>query len=1576
MADSTKLLDRALVAIKKLEAKLQALETARTEPIAIIGVACRFPAGANSPEEYWNLLNEAKDGISEIPSGRWPSYLPQLDLNDEKYRGARWAGLLDDIEGFDASFFGISPREAARMDPQQRLALEVSWEALENAGIVAERMLGSDTGIYFGAVSLDYRDRMVPIAGAELGPYAATGNLLSVVAGRMAHFLGTEGPCVTVETACSSSLVAVHLACQSLRARECSLALSGGVNLLVSPVNAAMLAEARSLSSDGRCKVFDASADGLVRGEGCGVVVLKRLSDALRDKDPIWATIRGSAVNQDGRSTGLTTPNVVSQQKLLRQALANAGVSPADVSCIEAHGTGTPLGDPIEVEALSAVLGQPRANGLPCFLGSVKANIGHLESAAGIAGLIKVLLALRHRTIPQLLHFTSQNPRFALGGTPFKIPTQAEPWLPGAQPRIAGVSSFGVSGTNAHVVIEEAPKPESGGSKSAECAPGVPFVLPLSAKSEAAVRQLAAAHATSLRSGPLAATSFADFAASAVYCRSHHEHRVAVVAADAAEAAELLSAFAAGDRERAVFGCAKGGRRKRPVFVFPGYGSQWQGMARDLSAWAPAFRESMQAIEQEIGKFAGWSLMDRLASDEPYTRTERVTVVPPLLFAVGVSLAAQWRAWGVLPGAVVGHSMGEIAAAHVAGALELSDAVRLICRRSELLARLIGDGVMALVELPDAEVRAQLQGEIGDSLWIAGNNSPRLTVLSGNQARLEALVAAWTEAGVFSRVIEHSVPSHGPGVDGLLDDARELLGGVRAGAGQTRIYSSVTGAMRDGAELDTSYWLENLRQPVRFHQAIGAAIAAGHDCFIEMSAHPILKSAVDETLRAAGKPGVVVPSLRRGADGPRALLRSLGELHCLGISPSWETLVDLPRARASLPSYAWQRERHWSNFEAPVGARKPAATGGDLVGARSVEESSDAWPAGLSKELFHQVCWQPSQLAARQAAPGCRLLVLSDGGSVASATVESLRASGHDVVVWPDRAFEGTDAAALAAAFERDFGPKRPCDGILYLWALGVGAESLDVSPRGEALSWLGALHLVQAITASGSRTAPRLWLVTQGAQAVGADCTLGGLLQSPLWGMGQVLAYEHPELCCVRLDLCERLSPLAAAAALCAEVSEDGSESQVAVRLEARYVARLIRQAPSVVARRTAGVRARSGSEAPAVCVSDGSYLVTGGLGGLGLTFAEWLADQGARALILVGRTGVRTSAQREAVESLRKRGVDVEVVAADISDPQSLGQALEAPRRRMPAMRGVLHAAGLLRDGFIAQQTAETYRDVMASKVAGSLSLHRLTLNDPLDFFVLFSSASAIVGSPGQSNYAAASAFLDAFAHYRVARGLPALSVDWGAFADVGGAATESNRGARLEARGMSSLAVKDGLGALQLLLGSDEPRWVVTPFNTRQWLSFYPQLAATHYFDALLDGPAVAAGPSAFLEQLKRKPPQVRKGLIAEFVRTQAATVLQQQLSNIGLSTPFTDLGMDSLAALEFRNRLEASFDVKLPAAMVWTYTSVAAVADHLMTTTEPTALEPKAPALATEKPVPGLSDDEVVARLRQAVGAQET
>ncbi|AVZ76750.1 polyketide synthase [Streptomyces lunaelactis] len=896
--------------------------------IAVVGLGCRLPGDADSPAALWRLLAEGRDAVGNPPAARTGT-----GASGGHHGGvgsgnpmARQGGYLRDVSGFDADFFGVSGREADVLDPQHRLLLEVAWEALEHAGLRPDRMAGSSTGMYLG---ISYNDFYESLAGQ---PLELEGSLLTnghcVAAGRISYLLGLHGPCVALDTACSSSLVALHLACGALGSGECDLALAGGVTLILGSRTMRSFARMGMLSPTGRCHAFDAAADGFVRGEGCGVVVLKRLADALRDGDRVLAVIRGSAVNQDGRSDGLAAPSAAAQQALFREALERAGTDPQDVGMIETHGTGTPIGDPIEFSSLAQVYGVGRDR---CALGSVKTNLGHLEPASGVSGLIKAVLCLQRGLVPPNLHFTQWNPAIAPEGTRFFVPTRLTEWPTGSSPRLAAVSSFGYSGTNAHVVLEQAPVAASSGRSVPRRPEGTtPEVFLLPAGS-AGVLPLAAERLADWLEGDGSSVPLRDVAHTLALRRSAGRGRLGAVAASRHDLVRALRSFAAGQAHPGlVSGAVAAGVSRRPVWVFSGQGSQWPGMGRTLLEHEPDFAAALTEADALIEAEAGFSVLDMVSRGVPVTECSRVQ---PLLFALQIALAALWRAHGVEPAAVVGHSMGEVAAAVVAGALTLADGVRVICRRSSLLTRIAGAGAMATVSLDRAAVEDELDTACArGAVSVAVLAAPGSTVVAGETREVERLVSAWESRAIPAHLIAVDVASHSPQVDQLLPDLRTALADLTPQQPRVPFYSTVLSDPRRIPDFDAAYWCANLRRPVRFASAIAAAAADRHHVYVEVSPHPVVTRSVTDSLPRLIENAVVLPTLRRDEEELATFRGQLAALHCAGVDVDWPKLY-ADAELCDVPFLTFDRQRHWADVAPLPGA--PAGTGGGLPGTHA-----------------------------------------------------------------------------------------------------------------------------------------------------------------------------------------------------------------------------------------------------------------------------------------------------------------------------------------------------------------------------------------------------------------------------------------------------------------------------------------------------------------------------------------------------------------------------------------------------------------------------------------------------------------
>ncbi|MFC7895132.1 type I polyketide synthase [Streptomyces sp. NPDC057381] len=928
-ADGADRVQRALRALleerDRLRRENDALKAGRAEPVAVVAMACRYPGGVSSPEDLWDVVRDGLDVVGDFPADRgWRDvYDPDPDAVGGSY--TRQGGFLRDVADFDADFFNISPREALTVDPHHRLLLETSWEAFERAGIVPADVRGSDVGVFSGVSSSEYGWRFLEGGQKELEGHLLYGSALSVASGRVAYELGLTGPAVSIDTACSSSLVALHTAVQSLRSGECSLALAGGALVMATPSMFVEFSRQGALSAGGRCRAFADGADGTGWAEGVGVLLLERLGDARRNGHPVLAVVRGSAVNQDGASNGLTAPNGRAQEKVIRRALANASVEPGEVDLVEAHGTGTTLGDPIEAEALLAAYGRSRPAGRPLWLGSLKSNMGHAQAAAGVGGVIKAVMAMRHGYMPPTLHVDAPSRHVDWSPGTVELLREGREWARGDGPRRAGVSSFGVSGTNAHVILEEAPPEERADEHEPDTGVTgglVPWVL--SGKSAKALRGQAGRLRDLLAAG--ADADHADHAAvgwSLVTSRTRFEHRAVVLGRGRDELLNALTALNE-DTESSSVVRGSAGRLGGVAFVFPGQGAQWAGMGRQLYDTFPVFAQTLDACADALAEWVDWSLLDVIRQTPGAPGLDRVDVVQPALFAVMVSTAALWRSWGVEPGAVIGHSQGEIAAAHVSGALSLRDAARVVALRSKALLDLKGHGGMASVA-ESADVVAERLAPWGDRAGVAVVNGPRSVVVSGEPDALDEFVEKMRADGIQARRIPVDYASHSPQVARVREQVTGALAGIRPRTSDLIFCSTLRGGTVDTAGLDAEYWYDNLREKVLFEDSVRRLAGDGYRVFVEMSPHPVLTVPVQETVEDLDDT-LVLSSSRRDSDEVEALLGSLAHFHVRGGPVDWGALFTT-RRRVDLPTYAFQRQRYWlsSSPTTAATAELPAA---------------------------------------------------------------------------------------------------------------------------------------------------------------------------------------------------------------------------------------------------------------------------------------------------------------------------------------------------------------------------------------------------------------------------------------------------------------------------------------------------------------------------------------------------------------------------------------------------------------------------------------------------------------------------
>jgi len=1568
---------RLLLLVKQLKSKVEEFKKAEKEPIAIVGMGCRFPGGANDPNAFWELLRRGVDAAIEVPPQRWDIdsyYHPEPGTFGKTY--VRHSSFLhEEIDKFDADFFGIAPKEAVSMDPQQRLLLEVAWEALENAGIAPKKQMGSRNGVFLGINNSDYMLLQIDSSnGNGLGAYFFTGNTPSVAAGRLSYYLGWQGPTMAVDTACSSSLVATHLACKSLRAGECNLAIAGGVNLIISPHGNVILSQMQALSPDGRCKTFDAAADGYGRGEGCGIVVLKRLSDAISDNDNILAVIRGSAVNHDGRSSGLTVPNGLAQQTLIREALANADVAPHQVSYVEVHGTGTTLGDPIEVEALGEVLNQERTPDLPLKIASVKTNIGHLEAAAGIASLIKTVLVMQHQEIPPHLHFNEPNPAIAWEKMPVTVPTKLTPWQVNKdEKRFAGVSSFGMSGTNAHVVLGEAQvqvksqkskvKNENDSAASLKEVNSLErplHLLTLSAKTETALKDLKNRYENYLEThvGTFHETSLPDICFTANTGRNHFSHRLALIGKSSTEIAEKLAVI------NFVSEPLSSNARPKIAFLFTGQGSQYIYMGRELFETQPVFRKVLERCDRILRPYLERPLLEVLYPPQPNplspleTRKgeeekllslqerelDETAYTQPALFAIEYALAELWKSWGIEPDVVMGHSVGEYVAACVAGVFSLEDGLKLIAERGRLMQGLPKNGKMVAIFASEEQVRAAISSSNFDQVSIAAINGQSNIVISGEVTAVDTVVSKLKEQGLETRQLNVSHGFHSPLMEPILDNFAQVASKVQYSSPSIKLISNLTGKLVEENQIcQARYWCQHIRSAVQFSASMETLHQEGYNIFLEIGPHPILLGMGRRCLPTNS--GMWLPSLRKKLSDWQQLLTSLSELYVRGLEVDWDGFDGgYSRKRLQLPTYPFQRQRYWiEEFRIQNSEFR-------------IQEKELSEKSAVS-DLFYQVEWEEKALAnttlPTNLDPGTWLIFAESNGSLWENLVELLEKRGQTCIV----VFVGNERWSIALKGAREMwqiNPARlqdfqnlidivlttglpPCKGIVHLWSLETTptAETTTESLEIDQLRNSGSvLHLVQALTKAVTSNLPKLWIVTQDAQPIEVKIQNSKVknekeievTQAPLLGLGRVLGIEHPEVFGGLIDLTSDDSADVAtmASTLLAEILHPDGETEIGIRGDKRYVPRLTKSQVSNPANKID-------------MGSDATYLLTGGKGALGLTFAKWMVENGARNLVLVGRKDVSEFA-KERIAKMEAMGAKIVLAKGDISLENDVQKIIRDIAQSLPPLRGIMHLAGVLDDGVLQKQNWQRFAKVMDPKVKGTWNIHVHTQDLPLDFFVCFSSIGSVLGSPGQGNYAAANSYLDAITHYRQRKGLPGLTVNWSPWGEVGMATGVDNQNEqRWEAAGVKTISQQEGIEVWEQIQNSLQfpPQVSILPID---WSKFFQQFP-TSMEPPLLSRIAQEYQSSIIPQQeqisqkLKDVPAKRQKAVLITAIQEEVAAALgtnkvpQPQ-------TGFFEMGMDSLMSLEFRNRLQISVGKSLPSTLTFEYPNIEAIAEYLL------------------------------------------
>ncbi|OAL75151.1 polyketide synthase [Trichophyton violaceum] len=1439
------------------------------EDIAIVSTACRLPGGVTTPEEFWQLLQNGGDTIIDVPENRWDAaklYNSNPDIEGTSYcvRG----GFLDSVYSYDASFFGISPREAQAMDPAQNLMLELGWESFERAGYTKERLRGSATGVFIGVSNNGTTNSTPP----NLKGYSITGSASAAMSGRLSYTLGLEGPSLVVDTACSSSLVATHLACNALRQGECNMALVGGVSLLLTPGIHIEFSKLRGLSADGRCRAFSQDTDGTGFSEGATSIVLKRLSNAQRDGDTIHAVLRGTAVMHGGYSAGLTVPNSPGQVKLIRSALAQGAMKPCDIDYIEAHGTATKLGDPIEATALAEVFGNGRCSPDPLRLGSAKSNVGHTQAAAGLVGLLKVVLSMRYNIIPKTLHVNEPTRSVDWKGANMELVLAPQPWPPrDRRLRRAGISAFGIGGTNAHVIVEEPPKllvRKNGCALPTLVPSAIPFLL--SGGSESALRAQAEKLRLHIDSGIGKEDHLIDVAFSLATTRTHLQRRQVVVASNKAQMLEALTSVSSSSDK--LFNVNEVGKPKLGM-LFTGQGSQRLGMGKELYSVYPVFQASLDKIAALFTQLE-IPFLDIMWAQPESTHASllnRTDYTQAALFALEVSLWNLWQSWGVQPDFLLGHSVGEIAAAHVSGILNLSDACRLVAMRGSLMQGLPSQGKMASIEASSIEVEEAVN-ELSkrDEVEIAGYNTPSQIVISGNSEAVEAVTAHIARMGRKTKLLDTSHAFHSAHMNGMLDAFRAVAQDLQFETANIPIISSMTGSLAEAGELQCAeYWVQQARRAVRFSDAFQELTKQGADVFLEIGPSSTLcglgAACVSDTSQMSR--ALWLPSLKPRADEVSVIQNSAHELHMRHVPINWaEYFKPFDCERVSLPTYAFQRvpyqpttKASWLNGLTQRNESRTVVSGVENMKFEmnwrqlSVDKT---WPRGIWGlfNLFNETTWM---VAAHRA----------------------LESSGAQLV----------HIAKLQDAVQ--------LDGVLVFWD-----SDADVIQKAHAFTTAALAHLQEASNIGFA--APIVW-VTRHAIGAGAKDQPTGLGAGPLWGLMRTTRSEHPELHLRLVDVDDETSLAALGTALAAD-----SQTEISIRKGQLLVPHLER------------ANLASAPAGKPLLRTDGAVLVTGGLGDLGGRVSRRLVScHGVRDLVLLSRNG-KVSARADAfVVELGKLGANVTIARCDVSDLDSLKIVMQEFTAARP-LRGVIHAAGVVDSGVLSSLTPEKCVTTFAPKVDGLWNLHQLTKDMDLDIFMMFSSISGIMGLPGLGNYAAANSFIDTLSYLRHSQGLPATSVAYGVWGGDGMATTlVSTTRYHLSQLGLGFLEPEDGLKLFEQGVQCGKPLTIAAVLDLKRLKSYYGEQGGIPPLLRSILGEQNVNLPvnidMNLRDLLTNAAPTQHGSIVLHIVRKAIAKALgYAQMDEMDPSQPLKELGIDSLTAILVRNHLATLTGMTLP------------------------------------------------------------
>ncbi|MCG8536564.1 MAG: KR domain-containing protein [Pseudomonadales bacterium] len=1496
------LMRNALKEIKTLKRQLAAYEKTAHEPIAIIGMGCRYPGGSTDPDQFWQNLYNGKDCITQQDNNeRWNMddlYDPNPDAPGKVY--TKGLGIIDDPDYFDAEFFGISPREAEDIDPQHRLLLEVCHETMESAGYAPGRLNGSRTGVFVGIASSDYAHLGSILGKAEdLTPWQGIGNAMSAAPCRISYLYNFKGPALALDTACSSSLTALHYACQSLRQGECDTALTGGVHLVLNPAISIVFAKARMLSEDGRCKTFDAAADGYVRSEGCGIVMLKRLSDAIKEGDNILALVKGTALNQDGKSQGFTAPNESAQEDVIRSALEQAQLNPQDVSYIEAHGTGTPLGDPIELGALNSVYCDGKNRRHPLLVGSAKTNIGHSEAAAGAAGLIKLIQSLQHRTIPPHINYSTPNPYIPWNKMAIQVTDKLTQWdqFAAEDGKLrGGLSAFAFTGTNVHVILEEyaAQVDEAKEEQADACEPWVPGLILGSAKQPQSLSQwqdVMKAHLEQQESVSLSA-----LARTCAAGRDHYKYRTAFLPESSDQLIALLEEKR-GQNQNLLRG-VKEKPTYKTAFLFSGQGAQFDGMGELLYQQVPVFKQHFDQVADQLNPLLDTSLQDLMWGNSG--KLDHTQYTQPALFALEYALAKTWMQWGIKADCVAGHSVGEITAATIAGVFSLGDACKLIAAR----ARLMGEtqqGAMLVLFTDEQATQALIKEAQG--LEICAINGPQNTVVGGTPAAIEAFQQSLQDLPnkVESRLLPVKHAFHTQAMEPVLDAFKQAIADIIFQTPRMRVLSNLNGEHIGKQMASVEYWVNQIRKPVNFLACAEGLIEAQIDVAIEMGPGAALVSMAQDALAAHHQAGgehklTTVANLQKNQSALACLTKCMAQLYVAGMDLDWAQIMPLKSVPpVVLPTYCYQRKSFWNETLRAYHQRQelPDKAKNWLYQLRwEAAQTSDELPIGKGSWVLLLPTYSNVQQWQGQLAANADTLV--SGCYSLDDTGVTLEFDGAN-----ERLDSGGGASPLLLQTLTNAASSQPLKLVVSLAQLG--------SVPAEQYQHLTTLMLSVAKAAQQASNI-ELYLVTQAATDVDNQTAQVQPAQAMVLGFAKNLSLELADKMKAVIDVAQwddaQLKQLASV------ISNGVTQPWLALRHGKAFAPRVAR------------VNAESLSNRNRKLDEDGFYVIAGGTGSLGLSIAEWMVRLGAKHIALLSRSGVRDNI-KDRVEELCKQGAQVVVPSVDITVKPDLSGVLDSLRKDRP-IRGVVHAAGLFELCPVQELTTQRCMDLMANKVLGIQWLDELTEKDELDFFAGYSSIASAWGSAGNFHYSAANQVVDAVIQRRKQQGKPAIALNWGPWADSAMVSEES--GDQAQKRGLLQMDQAIGTQAFGRLINCDEGQLIVADIVWKRFKPLMEITAAGSLFtavddveslDDVLNGEVeLNAEDIAFKEELAQCPEDEREPRLLVYLKQQLAKALQLMPDEVDDTQPLIDMGIDSLLAVEFKNRVTKVTEVELP------------------------------------------------------------